>query len=193
MIPINCGPIYFSQFKDFSILLNKNLLLCYSLRWSLLTSRFHSDFPLIPALYAKPPAFYADIFLCISLCRQHTWLDLCRLPSVCGQRERVRDALTRGGRAGSRRWRKILRGCAHKTILAQNLLRQSEAWSQLSVRFLVTQGIREARSADHVGVRPRDCNFNMTIEPSMYVWKGFLNCFRHESTQIHEYEKGLIT
>ena len=165
MIPINCGPIYFSQFKDFSILLNKNLLLCYSLRWSLLTSRFNSDFPLIPALYAKPPAFYADIFLCISLCRQHTWLDLCRLPSVCGQRERVRDALTRGGRAGSRRWRKILRGCAHKTILAQNLLCQSEAQYQISVQIPVSQGIRKASSMDHAGLKPCNYNWDLAVYP----------------------------
>ena len=54
----------------------KKALLCYSLFWSLLASRFQSDFSPIPDLYAKYPDFYTDIFLYLPLCQQHMWVGL---------------------------------------------------------------------------------------------------------------------
>ena len=93
---------------------------------------------------------------------------------------------------GSCRWWKILRRCALKIILARDLLRQNEAWYWVPVRFPVIQGTEEVSSVDHVGVQHHDRNWDTAIDTYTYVWKGLLKFFRHELTQIPEYNECLI-
>ena len=80
-----------------------------------------------------------------------------------------------------------------KIVLAQNLLRQDKAWYRVPVQLPVPQGTGETSSTDHaeVWLRNRDCN--PEVDPSTYVWKGFIKFYHHESTQICEYNEGLLT
>ena len=61
-----------------------------------------------------------------------------------------------GGGGGSFRWRNILHKGARKIILAQNLLRQDNAQSQVPVRFPVPLGTGDRSSLDHAEVQPCD-------------------------------------
>ena len=61
--------------------------------------------------------------------------------------------------------------------MARNLLRQDEAQSWVPAWFPVPQGTGETISVDHEGVLPRNRNFNPAVEPTTYVWKGFLEFF----------------
>ena len=45
---------------------------------------------------------------------------------------------------------------------------------------------------DEVAVPPRNCDCDQAIGLAMYMWNGFLDFFRHESTQIIEYNKGIV-
>ena len=95
-----------------------------------------------------------------------------------------RNARTRGGgRVGSFWWLKDVCGCAHKIILAHDLLRQAEARYQIPVRILVPQGIGGAISADHAGIWSRNRNFYPANNPATHVWNGYVNFLCHESTQ----------
>ena len=85
--------------------------------------------------------------------------------------------LRRGGRAGAHWWRNVLRECARKIILARNLLRQTEAWSQVPVRLSVPQGTGKASSAVITGVWTSDSNYNTAVEPTNYVWNVFSSSF----------------
>ena len=63
----------------------------------------------------------------------------------------------------------FLRECAHKIILARNLLRQAKDRSQIPVLIFALQGTGKVGSADHVGLQPRDCNCDPAVDPSTYV------------------------
>ena len=79
-----------------------------------------------------------------------------------------------GGGWGSCRWRKRLRRCAHKIIIAKILLRQAEDWSWFPVRILVPQGTLEASSTDHMGVKPCDLDWYPVVDPTTYVWNRWI-------------------
>ena len=85
------------------------------------------------------------------------------------------DARTRGG--GFIQGAKQLCGCARKIILANNLLHQAEAQSRVPVRFSVPQGTGETISEYHRVVQPHEWYCNPDVDPTMYVWKGFLDVF----------------
>ena len=71
--------------------------MCYSLCWSLLASKFPSDFRLILALYAKLPDFYTDIFP-LSCTVPVTYVGgFPYIVSVFGHGESARDSQTRRG------------------------------------------------------------------------------------------------
>ena len=54
-------------------------------------------------------------------------------------------------------------------ILARNLLRQAEAQSWVSVRFLVPHGTGEASFVDNARVQHRCCDCDTFIDPYTYV------------------------
>ena len=170
--------------------------MCQSPCRSFLDIRFQSDFCLILALYTKSPAFYADIFPPSSFVTVTCVLVLCRL-SLFVALESVRVMHKWEGVGGAQPcWqRKILRGCACKIIMVRNLLRQSEAHSQVPVRILVLvlQGTEEAISTDNVGVWPRDRYWNLDVNPATHVRIGFLHFHCHESTQTCKYDQVLFS
>ena len=133
----------------------------------------------IPPLYAKISTFYADVYLFGFHCARNlcVWVPVGHLWSI--SRDSTRAMRGRGVRAGSRWWRKLLRECAHKIILARNLLRQAKDRSQIPVLIFALQGTGKVGSADHVGLQPRDCNCDPAVDPSTYVWNGFLKFLCH--------------
>ena len=88
--------------------------------------------------------------------------------------------------------RRIVRGCAREIILARDLLHQAEARCRVPVRLPVPQGTGELSSVDHSWVGPRDRNCAQTVNPATHVQNGFIHFRCHESTQIHEYNQGLL-
>ena len=131
-------------------------------------------------------------FLRLPLFRKCTWVGLRIFYPVCVQGESVRDAQTRVGGVGSCRWQNILLWCARKIIMVRDLLRQYEAWSWVPVRFPFLQGNGDTSSSNHVGLWPHNFDCNPAVDPSTYVWKGFLGFCHHELTQNREYNEGLI-
>ena len=99
-----------------------------------------------------------------------------------------------GGRAGvgSCRWKYSYDWCAHDMILAHDLLRESEAQSRVTFQIPFLQGNVEASSVYHTGVRPRDRGCNLAVNLAMHMQNGFVHFCFHESTQIREYEQGLL-
>ena len=151
------------------------MLICYFLCWSLFDSSFWSDFHPIPELYANMPAFPPKIFPLSMAVGCHT------------HGVQMRGV---GGRTGTHGWQVIIHGCVCKNILARGLMCQSEAQFQVPVRISVPQGTGESSSADHAWVRPRERNFNLTVNPYLYVRNGFINFSFHVLTQIWEWEQG---
>ena len=90
-----------------------------------------------------------------------------------------------GGGGGHISWGKM-RECARKIILARDLLRQSEAQSQITIRITVPQGSVKEIFVDHAGVEPHDRDRNPDVDPYKYVLNGFLQYLFHASTQILE-------
>ena len=72
------------------------------------------------------------------------------------------------------------------------LLIYSKSQSMVPLRSPVPQRTGEASSTDHVVVQFRDHNYDSVVDPSMYVWKGFLKFFRHILIQISEYYEFLL-
>ena len=93
-----------------------------------------------------------------------------------------------GGRAGSCRRRKYLRGCACGIILTQNLLHQAKDRSRVPFQLPVPQRTGETISVDHAGVRPHGRDCDPAVEPTTYLCKGLPEFFCYESNQIHEYD-----
>ena len=152
------------------------------------------QFPSNPCLIRPIPWFLRQYFSSVFHCsgNVHGWVSidcLCLWP----RREHTQCENDGGGRVGSCRWRKILRGCVRKIILVCDLLLQDKAWYHVPVRLPVPKETGEASSVYHVGLLPHDRDWNPSVEPSKYVWKGLLEFFRHKLTQICEYDKGLLT
>ena len=93
-----------------------------------------------------------------------------------------------GGRAGSHWWLFVLRECAREMILARSLLRQDKNQSRVPVRLPVPQGTGEASFAYYAGVQPHYYYWDPPVNPTTYVWNGFVKFLNHESTQIREYD-----
>ena len=87
---------------------------------------------------------------------------------------------------------KYLYGCARKIILVHNLLHQSEARSWVPSLDLGPSGYCNMNSAYHVGVQPRDFNCDHSVDPTTYLWNGFLDFCCYDSTYIFEYEQRLL-
>ena len=87
----------------------------------------------IPALNAKIPNFYANIFLFVFHCASnvHDWVPVDSIQYISNDKTRAMSG--RGGRAGSRWWWCFWRECANKIILWRNLLRQVKAKSWVPV------------------------------------------------------------
>ena len=128
---ISVAKLMFSDSKHASTYIQKynKALLCYNICRSLLASRLLYDFCPIPALYVKIPDLYADIFLFGFYYANNLrgQVPVGCLRSVSN--DSVRVIRRRGGRAGERWRRKLLRKCACVIILTCNLLRRSEARS----------------------------------------------------------------
>ena len=153
-----------------------------------LASQFLSNFcptpPLyteIPYFYTKIPVFYAEIYLFGFHCAVNVrgWVSIGHIWSVFNDDVRTMSGLWEGG---GRWWKKQLRKCALKIIMARYLLRQAKALSWIPVRLPAPQGTGKESSMDHAVVQHRDHGFKLDISPSTYVWNGFLYIFRHEST-----------
>ena len=138
-----------------------------------------SGFFQVPDLYAKIPAFYANIFLFVLHCECNIRVLISKDYVRYVANDSARDARMRGV-GGVMLVEIVLLKCAHGIILARNLLHQAKAWYKLPVRFPVSQGAGKASFADHLGVQPCNRNWNPDLEPTMYVWNGFLDFFRHE-------------
>ena len=151
--------------------------------WSHLASLFLSDFCPISALFVKIPGFYADIFLFIFHCSGTLWSGAPRMYLGHSQWQRAHNARKRGGGLVEKR----LCECAHKIILEHHLLHQDKVRSIVPVRLPFLKGTGKASSAYHAGVWQRDRNFDPAVEPTKYVWNGFLNFFHHELTQSRKY------
>ena len=119
-------PINHKEFLRNILYWNNNVLLCYNLCRSLSASQFVSNFCLIPALYDKIPAFYADISIFFFHCAGN----ICdRFPVQC-LRDVYNDCAHAfcgwGGRVWSHWRQNHLYECAHTIILVRNLLRQAD-------------------------------------------------------------------
>ena len=91
----------------------------------------------------------------------------------------------KGGRGVIVRWRwKHMRKCARGIIMARYLLCQAEDRYQIPIWLPDPQGNRKASSTDHAGVWTHDCNCDLAVDPSTYVWNGFLDFPPHELTTI---------
>ena len=119
----------------------------------------------IPDLYAEFPDFYANFILRLSLC-QRVWVPVNFLWSFYKYSTHVMHDW-RGG-VGSCRWQKHLRGCECIIILARSLLRQAEARSWVSFRYLVPQGTGEKSSIDNESFWPCNRGCDLSVDPSMY-------------------------
>ena len=71
----------------------------------------------------------------------------------------------------------------HKTILVQKtLLCQAQYQTRLPVWILGTQGTWDLISAEYQGVRPRDRNCDLSVNPIFNVKDGFFHFRGHESS-----------
>ena len=146
----------------------------------------------IPAVYTETPAVYTTIYL---FGFDYDGKVYGQVPVGCLQ-SAANDITCkmRGweGRVGAHWWKNVLCECASEIILAQNLLRQSEAWYWTPVWLPVPQGNGKASSGDHAGVWHRGRNCDPDVDPPTYVWNGFLEFSHHELTQICKYNKSLL-
>ena len=96
-----------------------------------------------------------------------------------------------GGGEVSHGWKNISRMCTQNYSGAW-LLRQAEAWCWVPVRPPFPQGTMYLSSADNSWVRPRNRDFNMTVNPATHMLNGCIHFRYHESTQIREYDQSLL-
>ena len=181
---------------------NNKLLLCYNICRSLLDSQYMFNLCPIPALYSEIPAFYAkapDLYAKTS----PFYADIFpfgfhfsgnirgQSPISCLWSIANYGALVmswQGRRAGSRLCQKQLRECASRIILARNVFFQSKAQYWVPVCIPLPQGTGKSSSTDNAGVQICYHNCDLAVDPSTYVWNGFLKFFCHELTQIREYD-----
>ena len=136
-------------------------------RWSLLPSHIMSNGKLtlllfFPCLIEHTSQHMTNCFLLVCLLfypeepLQSTNLSPAVLPllhipllvvSVLGHVNCARGAQMRG--RGSRKWQNIFHGCAHKIIMARDLLCQTDARCRVPIWLLFPQGNREASSFNH--------------------------------------------
>ena len=120
------------------------------------------------------PCFYSDIFLFVFHCSLNVRVqDPVEFPGSVSS-DRVWCTDEGGGGGGARRWRLFLRECACKIILARHLLHQAEARYQVPVCLLILQGTGEVSSEIHAVMWTCDCDCELDIYPTMYVWNRFL-------------------
>ena len=111
------------------------------------------------------------------------FVPLCVVPSVRrgggGWRE------TRG--MGGLEW-VSLRRCARCDFSTEYLLRQTQSRARHPLWLLGPQGTWGSSSTEYPGVRPRDRNCDLVVNPACDVQNGFVQFRGHESTQSGEYD-----
>ena len=96
----------------------------------------------------------------------------------------------RMGGGGSHGWRGGVLGLVHVVTRARDLTCQPNPRFQIPVRIPVMQGTGSLISTDHMWVRSRNSDFNLSIYPPLYVKKGFVPFLCHGPTQLREYNQG---
>ena len=97
-----------------------------------------------------------------------------------------------GGGQGHADDKKITRVYA-QNYSGMKFIAPSRGQSQVPVCLLVLYDTGKDIYVDHVGVQPHDRDCDLDVDSSTYVRKGFLWFFWHDSTQIREYNEGLLT
>ena len=105
---------------------------------------------------------------CFSLCRKIMWLVTIyclwlvynyRLHSMCGW----------GGGWGHVDVKKLYASVHEILFWRANFWRQDKARYRVPVQLPVFQGTGKSRYADHAGVRPRNCDFDLAVHPTTYL------------------------
>ena len=149
-----------------------------------------SGFCQVPDLYAKIPAFYANIFLFVLHCEGNIRVLISKDYVRYVANDNARDARMRGV-GGVMLVEIVLLKCAHGIILARNLLHQPKVRFLVPFWLPVPHGTGELISADQSWVWPSDFNYDQTVNPATKVRNGFIHFCCHESTKISEYDQGL--
>ena len=170
----------------------KKALLCYSLCWSLLASRFQSYLHPIPALYAKFPAFYVNILPPFSTVMVTYVVGICRL-SLFMAIYSVRDARTRGGGG---RVVQVAKNCTQ--ACAQNYSGVqfiAPSWGPIPGPSPAPGPVGDWGGYLHGSCRStnsrRDCNLD--VNTYTHVQNELIKFCCHESTQICEYDQVLLS
>ena len=85
-----------------------------------------------------------------------------------------------------------LRWCAQNYLGTKYLLRQSQSQTQIQFHLLCLQDTWNLICVLHLEVRPRDLVFDPAVNSTFNVKNWFIHFFCHESTQIGEYNLGLL-
>ena len=101
------------------------------------------------------------------------WSGPYKLYLIRSQWQDARNVWTRTEGGGMLVLKKFCKGM-RVIILVCQLSLQSNARSIVTVRIPVPLGTEKASSVDHAAVWPRDRDLDPAVDPTMYMWNGFL-------------------
>ena len=143
---------------------------------------------LIPDVYAKSRSLYTKFSVLLS-----KWPDFSAkflvwvrtresrpVHPLCGV-SHARSALRKTSGRGGSEWAS-LRRCAKTYFGARNFLRQSQSQTQLPVCIPDLKGNWNPIYADNLVVKPRDCDCDLVVNPTLNVQNWFLHFCSHELT-----------